>query len=446
MSLHVNDPTLPTVPPKFKPAPAFPRSTAPVVRAAEDAARGGPDAVRAFWRDAARTGTPVVAPAGPGEHTATFLWRGGDEVADVLLVADRSADAGSFTRNRMERVPGSDIWHLTYRMGSDWRSSYAVAPVPADGAPPPGPLDPMTAVRRSRALAVAEPADAPAIARWFDALAHARPDPLARERLDDRWSVASLPDAPPEAWRGLPTAAPAGRVDPLPFTGADPATARTVRVYTPAAGLPPAGELPVVVLLDGDDWHALPLAPLLDRLIAARVLPPMVVAMVPSLDFAARVRELACHDPFVAALTGELLPALRAGFGVSADPDRVLVAGQSLGGLTALYTAHRFPERVGGAVAQSGSFWWPNVAAAGGESERLTRLLAAAPEVPRRVHLSVGVHEWSLVGPTRRLRDTLRDRGADPHYAEYNGGHDRACWRVGLPNALAALTHDWPRP
>src|SRR5690606_6813131 len=152
MSETVNAPTLMTVPPKFKPAAVFPRDTAPVIRAAEQAAARGPAAVEEFWRAVRRTGTPVVEAAGsPGERTATFLWRGGDELADVILVADRSADARSFERNRMTRVPGSDIWHLTYRMRADWRCSYAVAPVPADGAPPPaGPAHEMARVRRAR--------------------------------------------------------------------------------------------------------------------------------------------------------------------------------------------------------------------------------------------------------------------------------------------------------
>ncbi|WP_420157845.1 enterochelin esterase [Nocardiopsis sp. CNT-189] len=445
MSETVNAPTPMTVPPKFKPAVVFPRGTAPVVRAAERAAARGPGAVEGFWRAAERTGTPVVEETGtPGERTATFLWRGGDGLSDVILVADRSADARSFERNRMERVPGSDIWHLTYRMRSDWRCSYAVAPVPADGSPPPpGPANEMSRVRRARALSAADPADAPAIARWFDALAHARPDPLARERLDGAWSVASLPDAPAELWRTAPGRAPQGRVDGRELASKALGNTRTVRVYTPAAE-PPEGGWPVAVLLDGEEWWSLPLAPLLDRLIAAGALPPMLVAMVPSLGFATRTRELACHDPFVEFLTGSVLPLLRAEHGGCADPRRTLVAGQSLGGLTALYTAHRAPEHVGRALSQSGSYWWPNPGGTGGDTERMARLLAEAPSLPDRIHLSVGLNEPILVGPNRRLRDVLRERGADLHYTEFNGGHDRACWRAGLPDALAALTGDWP--
>src|SRR5690606_6813132 len=82
-----------------------------------------------------------------------------------------------------------------------------------------------------------------------------------------------------------PPGPPQGRVDGHGLADASRGTTRTVRVYTPAAQ-PPQGGWPVAVLLDGEEWWSLPLAPLLDRLIAAGTLPPMLVAMVPALDFA----------------------------------------------------------------------------------------------------------------------------------------------------------------
>ncbi|MDA0566812.1 enterochelin esterase [Streptomonospora sp. S1-112] len=435
------------VPPKGRPPrPPFPRDHAPVVAAAERAAAQGPAAVEAFWRRVRAEGTPVVEPAAdPAERLVTFLWRGAG-LADVVLVADRSADAESYERNRMARVPGTDLWHLTYRMRADWRCSYAVAPVPADpGAAPPGPADPMLAVRRSRALAAADPADAPAIARWFDALAHSRPDPLARERLDAAWSVVALPEAPAGP-RGGEVPPERVRLHQVASTGLG--NTREVAVYTPPGAPPEPGGWPVLVLLDGQDWRPTPFLAEVDRMVAARELAPLLVALVPSLDFATRVRELGCHPPFVDFLTATLLPLLRREHGATADPARTVVAGQSLGGLTALFAAHTAPGRIGRALSQSGSLWWPNAPTAEGEapgSELMLRLLAEAPELPERLHLSVGLHEWTLLGPTRRLRALLEERGAALDYAEFNGGHDRACWQAGLPAALARVTADWPR-
>ncbi len=445
--VSIPTPAFHTVPPRLKPNVRPERVATPC---AAEAARDP----EGFWRRVAGEGTPLVGEPDAGGHRAvTFLWRGGDEFADVLLVANKVADASSYDANRMERIPGTDVWHLTYRMRGDWRASYSVAPVPAHGEPlPPEAWPESVRVRRERALAVSEPEERPAVARWFDALSRAVPDPLARERLDDSLSVVSLPGAPPELWRTPDPTTPAGRVTAAEITSDLLGNTRTVWVHEPARRPPNGLPWPVVVLLDGRDWHGLPLAPLLDGLVADGTLPPALTVMVDSLDMPTRVAELACSDDFVAFLGGELLPWLGRDHRVSDDPGRTAVAGQSLGGLTAVYAAHRAPERFGRAVSQSGSFWWPNVAVTGGESERMTKLVAAADAVPDRVHLTAGTNEWSLLDANRRLHAALLERGAalgrDPGFAvfeEYNGGHDRACWRAGLPGGLAFATADWER-
>ncbi|GAB3213901.1 hypothetical protein GCM10027294_49580 [Marinactinospora endophytica] len=435
------DTFLTTVPPGKGRALRPDRTTGPAVEALIAAVAEGRADLPGFWRTVEERGTPLVERIDATDQCAvTFLWRGGNELADVILFADKAADADSYECNRMERIPGTDVWHLTYRMRADWRSSYAIAPVPADpSAASPGPLEEMAAIRRRRSLARAEPADRPAIARWFDAMAHAVPDPRARERLDASWSVVSLPDAPPELWRDAGAGAP-GTVEEHSFTSAILGNTRTVWIHEPARRPADGGPWPVLVLLDGEQWAGIPVFPLLDALIERGDIPPMVSILVSAVDFPTRTRELACHDPFVAFLDEELLPWASEGRRLTSDPEHTIIAGQSLGGLTALYAAHTAAHRFGRAISQSGSFWWPAPVGADGETERLTRLLAQADRLPGRVHLSVGVHEWRLLEPTRRLRDTLAQRGAAFDYVEYNGGHDRACWRAGLPDGIVALT------
>ncbi|AFR07202.1 enterochelin esterase [Nocardiopsis alba] len=321
---------------------------------------------------------------------------------------------------------------------------------PADGTPAPeNALSATTRTRRERALALSDPEDRPAVARWFDALAHARPDPRAREALDAHHSVVSLPEAPPRL-RHDPDA-PRGTLTRRTLASERLGNTRDVWIHRPARE-PVDGTWTVAILLDGRTWHDLPLAPLLDGLIADGTLPPMLTVMVDSLDQATRTRELACHDLFVDFLDTELLPWLGELHPVTDDPGRTLIAGQSLGGLTALYAALRRPGRFGRVLSQSGSYWWPNPAVTGGETERTVRLVREADALPERVHLSAGLHEWALLGANGRVHEALLERGRElglpgdfAGFTEYNGGHDKACWRADLPHGLIALTEDHAR-
>jgi enterochelin esterase-like enzyme len=389
-----------------------------------------------FWPAVATAGTPLVDPLpGDGGHRAvTFLWRG--DATDVLVLANKLTEPASADRCRMERLPGTDVWALTYRLPRDWRGSYALAPLVPDAAPIVTGADAeLVELRRSRALAVATPADRDALHRWFDALVHARPDPYAQEHLPDGTSVASLPDAPPQPWADPPADVPAGAL----VHGRLP-DGRACWVHHPA-GVARAEALPLLVVLDGGSWAELGLPRTLDALRAADRLPPLRAVGVAAGSAAARTRDLSCDDTFVAALADEV-PALVAASGaVTADPARTIVAGQSLGGLTAVFATLTAPHRFGCALSQSGSFWWPNPIG-GAEPEWLTAAVAHGSRT-NGVHLQVGTDEEVLLGPTLRMRDALRARGDAVTYREFSGGHDRACWRGGLVDGLLDLTSRW---
>lgn len=389
-----------------------------------------------FWAAVQAVGTPLVdeLPGDPGHRAVTFVHRAEPGVGDVLALLNKIADAGHRADAALELLPGSDVRALTYRLDARWRGSYTLAVVPSDGRPPPP--DPLRELRRARALGAADPADHAALERFFADIGHAAPDPLARDGLPDAVSsgtgavsVASLPLAPAQPW-----------VDPAPV--ATPGRVRTGVLSDGRAvwSHVPDGTDPdlVVVLLDGNRWLAAGLPAALDAMTG---LPPLVTVGVASPDMAARDRELTCNPEFVSYLEHEVLPWAAGTAALTTDPDRTIVAGQSLGGLTALYATQVAPHRFGRALAQSGSFWWPNTADGVG-TEWLTAVVRRVPEPTSAVYLEVGTEEWVLLEPTRRMRDALLDRGDPLTYREFCGGHDPACWRGGLADGLLALTGD----
>jgi len=123
-----------------------------------------------------------------------------------------------------------------------------------------------------------------------------------------------------------------------------------------------------------------------------------------------------------------------------AAPERTIIAGSSLGALTAAYAVLRAPHRFGYAYSMAGSFWWPSPQTLGEEPAWLTRCFAAAPRLPARFRLEVGLQEHGLLGFTRHMRDVLLAKGYPVSYSEYNGGHDRLCWVAGFAAGLEQLT------
>jgi enterochelin esterase family protein len=49
------------------------------------------------------------------------------EAEEVPLFANRITDERNLAASLMRRVPGADVWHLSYRMRADWRASYGFA-------------------------------------------------------------------------------------------------------------------------------------------------------------------------------------------------------------------------------------------------------------------------------------------------------------------------------
>ncbi len=397
--------------------------------ASEPAGRAA--AIEAFWGEVASRGTPLVAPipGDPDHRAVTFLWRDrhgddGRSTRGVVLLANKVTDPSVWDQSVLEHLAGTDVWHRTYRMPSDWRATYQLAP--DDGEVP--------------AAATLGAAHGPR-SRWAGVAAGAVPDPFCRQHFagkpgEQPSSVVELDDAPPQPWWRRRIGIARGRVTEHAVPTDRLAEPRRVWAYEPAGSCEHAD---LLVLLDGEDWAGrLDIATTLDNLIEAGAIPPTVAVMVDAIDTPARWRELTCDDVFVEFLTRDLLPWARDRFGVSAGAERTTLSGRSLGAITALYAGVVSPEEIGAVHAQSPSLWFPAEPTEDGRAAGWLRTaLVGADTLPRQISLEVGRQEWMLLAPTRELSGALRERGdVTVRSSEYEGGHDAFCWRGGLADAL----------
>ncbi|MER7053673.1 MULTISPECIES: alpha/beta hydrolase-fold protein [unclassified Streptomyces] len=360
------------------------------MRSGEDAfaafGLSGAPGTEAFWA-AART--PASVPEGDG-WTTLFLRRG-SEAASVGFESWSQPVP-------LRRWGDTDCWYAKVRMPARLRVTYRFLVGDAAYA------DPLNPVGAGGDRSIAATPDAPAQPHW--PLVGAGTDvvlPLPRTRL--RWNSERL----------------GGR--------------RTVRVH------PAGGGGPVVLLLDGDDWLYLhPAMAAFDSAVASGAMPPVTLVFLPARD---RKAEFGCRPGLWEAVRDELLP-LVAESGVHADRDRLVVAGQSLGGLSALYAALEFPDLVSRVAVQSASLWWTPGAAdlmdplGGPVGGALAGRLRGRPDLSAlRVAFDVGEHERRMLPHCGLVEALAEQAGAAVRVSRSASDHDRAGWRHALLRDVA---------
>lgn len=196
----------------------------------------------------------------------------------------------------------------------------------------------------------------------------------------------------------------------------------------------------LLVLLDGEIWRRNDVV----RRLGARAV-SWDLLLIDSGDLSMRTRDLA--DPRRSReLLSRCLQAARVGRRPW-SPRRVVVAGQSLGGVAAADLVTHRPDIAGRAIVQSASFWLGSGRRGEGEGELLSWLrsraeLKSAELLEARLVVQCGVHEGVLRQGARTAAGLLAAEGVLLEYREERGGHDYAWWRHGLSWGLDAHEQD----
>jgi enterochelin esterase family protein len=378
-------------------------------------------AVAQFWSTTAQQ-TPIITPDPKSKKHAlvTFLWRD-DKARAVLLFANRITDEKNLEESLMKRIPGTDVWHITYRMETDWRASYCFIPCYDRKS-----VSDITGVHQV------------SIRKALDRGKADPKNPLScQNRAGSTLSVAELKDAPPQPWLGIrEQTANRGTV-----TSHRLSDGHTIWAYEPyaATDIERRQDKGALIMFDGDMWMCTErFYETLDNLIDAGRIPPLCALLVETDNIDQRWQELNEDSGIEEFIAGDLLTWAREHLSISNDPDRIIMAGQSLGALTALWVALKHPESVRNVIAQSASLWRGSLLERLGDAE--DPLLQS---LKGRAYVEVGRQEWVLLPLHRQLAGLLDKSTAEYNYVEYNGGHDYACWRGGIADALCWITDSW---
>ena len=408
--------------------PASPPVSPTIATLEQSVKQGKAGAEAEFWTRVQRSGTPLVEPIDGDTANVlfTFVWRGDSATRHVALVnAAVASDAPA--EALLAHVAGTNVWYRSYPARADVRFAYELSP--NDNLVP---FDEVTDWGARSATFRRDPFNA----RVYHATIFGRDV-----------SYAEGPRAPAEEWIAARASVPKGRVEQTTLASKILGTTRDVWIYTPAGydSLSRGSDrLPLLLTFDGGEYvESVPGPTILDNLIAAKRIAPMVAVFVGSPE-GQRDIELGANERHAEFIATELMPWVRTRVRIAASPQRNVVAGSSLGGLAAAFVAHRHPELFGNVLSQSGAFMYS--AADDPRAERLTRDIAAAPRREIAFYLEAGIFEAGrfmkgvdLLTSNRHLRDTLRAKGYRVTYTEFAGGHSDLNWRSGFPRGLIAL-------
>ncbi len=248
-----------------------------------------------------------------------------------------------------------------------------------------------------------------------------------------------------------------GAVVQITLTGARSGLTRSGAVYLPAAYFDPAQQqvrFPVVELLSGSPGnpaqtlHELQLADLLDNLVGARAMAPVVVVVPDTNGSILRDRE--CVDAVRGVadetyLTSDLQDWLTPRFRVQAPGQGWGLVGMSTGGFCAVNLSLRHPDRYAAAASLSGYYRALTDVTTGNLYGSQARRLANDPswQVTHRPVPHVALWLSAGTGESGELADLRAFAALVPPQTDLTtlvvpgAGHSFASWRAELPQALA---------
>jgi enterochelin esterase-like enzyme len=254
-------------------------------------------------------------------------------------------------------------------------------------------------------------------------------DPLNPNKIDNgvggENSVFTMPDYKPTEWNnavGQTKYAVGSETINSKIYGE-----REVQVYVPEGFS--NQNLPVLYLQDGTDYQTRADAVLIQRnLVKANKLKPFIMVFI---DYKERSKEYWASDDYAKFVAEEIVPTIDSKYKTIKSRDNRAIMGASLGGITSVHAALKYPEIFGRIGGQSSSFWVDNERVV----KELEKLDAAKSKF--RFYFDDGTLEG--VEDSQKVVKMLKKKGFDVIYLEAEAGHNWIAWRDRLADAFIAL-------
>jgi enterochelin esterase-like enzyme len=237
-------------------------------------------------------------------------------------------------------------------------------------------------------------------------------------------SILEMPFAPTREWSNKNNSAPNGNLVKSEIDSSLLKSKRNYWTYLPAS----YSEniiYPVLIVFDGQFYceSGTSLPTILDNLIYANKIPPVIAVFIDSIGFDKRQKDLR-GDTFLDFLINEFLPEIGSKYSISHRyQDRILM-GASLGGFFSLYASLKRPDLFGKVLSQS-------------DGDSIILSLINKTQTPLKLYLDIG----SIENPEgiKRISELLSSAGHEVIFRTIPGAHDIVSWETAIPGALIEL-------
>ncbi|WBW97787.1 alpha/beta hydrolase-fold protein [Oceanirhabdus sp. W0125-5] len=386
---------------------------------------GNHEFLNSFWSNIKETGTPIIEPIdGNTEYSlATFLYRG-DETTQTISVcippktAPESSEDKPLSELKLNRLSNTNVWYTSCVVRNNIRFAYRF-------------------LLNCSLDKVHEHPDSWVTDSFsnnnqiFPSSNKAKKDLIIDHVVMNNAAEHIWTKERPDTLKGtLQTYS--SRSDILN-------NERDIRIYIPANYNKDNEPYNLLVLTDGAAYITMSTKEVLDNIINDNKIPPTIAVLINSNSN--RMKELSCNDEFCSYVVEEVLPWVRENYNVTSDPAKTVIAGSSLGGLTASFLGFKFPDIFGNILSQSGSYWYKSEDVNDLEKRNwMARQFEKEDKLPLNFYLNVGVLESAMMNDmNREFTDVLLSKGYPVFFEEFKSGHDYLSWGETLGTGLIKL-------
>lgn len=374
-----------------------------------------------FWHEISEEGSPLIENIDDKDKKLiTFLYK---EVKPVDNVVVLLGPAGlDYARNKMAKIPSTNIWFRSYLVHEDAKFQYLISP----NDPLTYPIDILPEFKK---LAERE---AGFIIDPLNKLPYPTNKPIV-STVGMNQSDLTLKNKPLN-----------GKYETFSIESDQLKNKRNVGIYIPDV-IDMDNKVDMLTVLDGElNPDYVPVLNIIDELIKQKKIKPIVVALVDNVN---REAEMGCNIEFSNFLSDELTYYLEDKNNLKIGNDNC-ICGFSLGGVGALYTSINRVDVYKNVIMVSTPLYWSPKDYP--ESGYLPWYIAQKQKSPANIYVECGKMEdhsefqryfggTSNLLTNRHLRNVLIAKGYKHNYYEYEGGHDFIQWSDSLKRGLLYL-------